>query len=170
MSNQSNETLARSPKDGTIATGSEGLVGVFRTLADQHDAVAAMFAQFQKTPEARALLWPQLRRELVAHEHSEVRELFPVLREREELRALADHHDDEARGLDAVIRRLDTLDVQSDEWAEQFQELVRTVTYHAKEEEEKKIFPLAQRALGEARAMALDPIVAAARQDLLASN
>jgi hemerythrin superfamily protein len=170
MSNQTNETLARGPKDGTVAGGADGLLGVFRTLADQHDAVAAMFAKLAETPEARAMLWPELRRELVSHEHSEVRELFPVLRQVEELRALADHHDDEARGLDAMIRRLDTLDVQSDEWAEQFQELVRTVTYHAKEEEEKKIFPLAQRALGEPRALELDAKVALARQQILEGN
>jgi hypothetical protein len=66
---------------------------VFQTIADQHDAVAALSAQLMAIPDSRAILWPQIRRELVSHEHSEVRELFPVLRQLEEICALADRHD-----------------------------------------------------------------------------
>jgi hemerythrin superfamily protein len=147
--------------------GTGGLVGVFQTLANQHDQVAAMFEQLEGQPESRALLWPQLRRELVSHEHSEVRELYPVLRQFEETRKLADHHDEEARDLDALIARLDSANIQSEQWGELFEQLVAIVIHHAKDEEEATIFPAAQKAIGEARAIELDAKVAAAKQQFM---
>jgi hemerythrin superfamily protein len=160
----------RAPQGNTGRAGADGLVGVFRTLAEQHDQVAALFEQLQEQPESRALLWPQLRRELVSHEHAEVRELYPVLRQLAATRALADHHDDEARELDAMISRLDTLDIQSDDWTTLFDALVDTVIHHAKDEEEAKIFPAAQQALGEPRAIELDAKVLAAKQQLMETH
>lgn len=170
MPNQMKDTKTRTAKDGGAPIGTDGLVGVFQTLADQHDAVAKLFAQVMDSPDSRAMLWPQIRRELVSHEHSEVRELYPVLRQLDETRALADHHDEEARQLDAMIAQLGTLDIQSDAWLHQFKKLVETVTHHAKDEEEAKIFPVAQRAIGEARAIELDAKVALAKQQLGDSN
>ena len=125
-----------------------------------------MLAQLQQDPSSRALQGPLVRRELVSHEHSEVRELYPVLRQHEALRALADHHDEEARELEALIGRLDTLDIRTDAWGEVLDVLVRTVLSHAKEEEEQKIFPAAQQAIGEARAIDLEAKVLLAKQQL----
>lgn len=142
------------------------LVGVFHTLAEQHSQVAEMLARLQQDASTRAVQWPLVRRELVSHEHSEVRELYPVLRQYEATRAFADHHDAEARELDALIGRLDTVDIQSDTWGEVFDTLVRTVLHHAKEEEEAKIFPAAQEAIGESRAIELDAKVLLAKQQL----
>jgi len=144
----------------------DGLLGVFSTLAEQHNQVAAMLAQLQQDPSTRDAQWPMVRRELVSHEHSEVRELYPVLRQYEALRALADHHDEEARELDALIGRLDTLDIDSNEWGDVLDTLVTTVLHHAKEEEEQNIFPAAQEAIGEARAIELDAKVQLAKQQL----
>jgi hemerythrin superfamily protein len=170
MPNRSHDPMPITANQGNPMKGSEGLVGVFRTLADQHDQVAKLFDQLKATPEARATIWPQLRRELVSHEHSEVRELYPVLRQLDETRVLADHHDEEARELDALIHRLDSLDLQSDKWSQLFDQLVKTVLHHAKAEEEAKIFPVAQQVLGKARAIELDAKVRAAKQQLAAAS
>jgi len=148
----------------------EDLVGVFRTLADQHEEVAAMFDELRDTPESSAILWPQIRRELVSHEHAELRELYPLLRQFDETRDLADHHDEEAAELDALISRLDSLDAGTNEWIQLFGELVETVTHHAKEEEEAKIFPIAQSVIGEARAVELDAKLLATKQQLMATH
>jgi hypothetical protein len=142
----------------------DGLVGVFATLADQHAQVAAMLAQLQQEPATRPVLWPAVRREMVAHEHSEVRELYPVLRQYEETRAFADHHDDEARELDALIGRLDMMNPSSEAWGQVLELLASTMLHHAKEEEEGKMFPVAQRVLGEARAIELDAKVLETKQ------
>jgi len=152
------------------ARRSDDLIGVFSTLAEQHSEMAAMLAQLQQDPSSRALQWPLVRRELVSHEHSEVRELYPALRQYEALRALADHHDEEARELDALICRLDTMDVRSDAWGEVLDVLTQTVLHHAKEEEEQTIFPAAQQAIGEARAIELDAKLVLAKQQLAAQQ
>jgi len=171
MPNRTNETGAKTARKGAPhKPGAEGLLGVFQTLADQHDEVAAMFDQLKGQPESRAILWPQLRRELISHEHCEVRELFPVLRQFEETRALADHHDEEARDLDAMIARLDTLDIQSEAWTALFDELVTTVVHHAKDEEEAQLFPVAQRVIGKPRAIELEAKVLAAKRQLMETH
>jgi hypothetical protein len=151
----------------TPQNDSDELIGVFRFLADQHDDAATLFGQLLEAPESRALLWPQIRRALVAHEHGEVRELYPVLRQLEELRGLADHHDEEARALDGLIAGLDAVELQSPEWLHAFEGLVATVKHHAKAEEEAKIFPLAQRALGKARALELEAKLRDATQQIV---
>src|SRR5262249_48663483 len=73
----------------------EGLTGVFRTLAEQHGEVAAMLKRLQSKPEKKAELWPEIRRELLSHERGEIREVYPVLRQHVQTRALAEHHDQE---------------------------------------------------------------------------
>jgi len=168
MTGRMTKTPTKSSRGKAPATGA--LVGVFDTLAAQHDQVAAMFGKIQDQPLSRAVVWPARRRVLVAHEHGEVRELYPVLRQFEETRALADHHDQEALELDALIGRLDTVDVQSDAWTTLFKQLVETVLHHAKDEEEAKIFPIAQRVLGEVRAVELDAKVLLAQQKLVESH
>jgi hemerythrin superfamily protein len=170
MPNRVNETPAGTTRKADAMEGSEELVGVFRTLADEHDQVAALFHQLQQTPESSALLWPQIRRELVSHEHAEVRELYPLLRQFDETRDLADHHDQEAAELDALITRLDSMNVGTDEWIQLFDELVETVTQHAKEEEEAKIFPTAQSVIGEARAVELEAKLLATKQKLMETH
>lgn len=144
----------------------DGLVGVFAILADQHTQVAQLLAQLQQEPATRPILWPAVRREMVSHEHSEVRELYPVLRQFDALRAFADHHDEEARELDALICRLDKLHPSSELWGEVLDVLVTTLLHHAKEEEEQKMFPAAQQAIGEARALELGVKVLAVKETL----
>lgn len=162
MPTRTTDTLSSTPP--AAARTGDRLIGVFSTLAEQHRQVAAMLAQLQQDPASRALQWPAVRRELVSHEHGEVRELYPVLRQYEELRAFADRHDEEARELEALIGRLDTLDVQSAAWGDVLDVLVSTVLHHAKDEEEREIFPAAQNAIGEARAIELDAKVLLAKQ------
>jgi hypothetical protein len=159
------ETTSSDPPSSEPRRG-DRLVGVFATLAKQHSQAAAMLAQLQEDASSRAVGWPVVRRELVSHEHSEVRELYPVLRQYEQTRAFADHHDEEARELDALIGRLDTLDVRSDAWGQVLDTLIDTMLHHAKDEEEHKIFPAAQAAIGEARAIELDAKVLLAKQQL----
>jgi hemerythrin superfamily protein len=136
----------------------EGLTGVFKTLAEQHGEVASLLERVRGTPEKRAELWPVIRRQLLAHERGEVRELYPVLRMYDTTAELADHHDYEARELEQMIGRLDLLPILSEAWGAQLDRLADTVLHHA-DEEETKIFPFAQEVLGEARTEELDRTV-----------
>lgn len=146
----------------------EGLVGVFRTLTEQHGEVTALLKRVRGNPEKRRELWPQIRMELISHERGEVHEVYPVLRNHPDTRDLADLHDDEARELEQMIEKLDTAPIDSDAWGALFDQLTNTVIEHATEEE-RDIFPAAQQALGEQRAEQLDAKFLLAKQQIAAA-
>ena len=143
----------------------EGLRGVFRTLAQQHGEVSALLKRVEHDADKRRDLWPTIRVELLSHERAELRELFPVLRQHEATRALADHHDADAREMERMIARLEKLDIESEAWGTLFSELTDAVVAHAGEEEQV-IFPVAQQAIGEVVADDLDRKVLAAKRQL----
>lgn len=141
-------------------------VGVFATLVQEHREADAMLQALLAEPRDAPTLWPQLRAALVSHEQGEVRELFPTLRADDVLRELADHHDAEARFLDQLISQLDTLPLTSAQWLEVATRLAATVRDHVAEEE-SQMFPVAQKALGEARAVEIDGRYVDAKAKLL---
>ena len=144
----------------------EGLTGVFKTLAEQHGEVAAMLKRLQSKPEKKAELWPEIRRELLSHERGEIREVYPVLRQHVQTRALAEHHDQEAAEMERLIEQLDT--ATADDWRRLFDQLTDTVIHHANEEE-NSIFPKAQEAIGDQAAKELEARFLSAKQQLMAS-
>jgi hemerythrin superfamily protein len=132
-----------------------GLVGVFKTLAEQHGEVAALLERARTSDEKFTQLWPTIRRELLSHEKAELREVYPVLRARDATRALAEHHDAEASELEQMITNLDALAIGSPARRELYHRLVDMVLHHAREEE-SDIFPKAQDAIGKPEAAALE--------------
>lgn len=132
-----------------------GLVGVFKTLAEQHGEVTALLESARLSDDKFTRLWPTIRRELLSHEQAELREVFPVVRAHEATRQLADHHDAEAAEIEQLIASIDQLMLGSPERRELFQRLIDTVVDHAREEE-SDIFPKAQDAIGKTEAQALD--------------
>ena len=141
----------------------DGLHGVFRTLAEQHGEVSAMLKRLQDKPEKRAELWPEIRRELMSHERAEMREIYPVLRQHPQTRALAEHHDQEAAELERLIERIDA---QTVDWRTLYDELVDAVVHHANEEE-NEIFPKAQEAIGDKAARDLEARFLAAKKQVM---
>jgi hemerythrin superfamily protein len=130
----------------------EGLVGVFSTLAEQHAEVKVLLKRLQAAPDRRGELWPEIRRDLLAHERAEIREVYPALRGHTETMALAEHHDEEAAEIEDLIMDIDE---GERDWQALFDELVRVVQRHATEEE-KEIFPTVQKVIGDAVARQLD--------------
>jgi hemerythrin superfamily protein len=141
----------------------EGLTGVFKTLAEQHGEVAAMLKRLQSKPEKKAELWPDIRRELLSHERGEMREVYPVLRQHVQTRALAEHHDQEAAEMERLIERIDSS--MADDWRPLFNQLVDAVIHHANQEE-NEIFPRAQEAIGDKAAKDLEPRFLAAKKQI----
>ena len=114
----------------------KGLSGVFKTLAEQHEEVSALMkrAKASSDPDKRADLWGKIRLELISHERGELREVYPVLRESEETRDIAQHHDKEAKELETLIGQVEEADPHTKEWASKFDKLVEMVEHHASEE------------------------------------
>jgi len=137
-----------------VKATAKGIVGVFKTLMEQHGEVSALIRRVQKDAGKRADLWPQIRRELLSHERGELRVVYPALRERAETRELADRHDAEATSLEGQIAAVDQEPTDSTAWAEAFDRLVELVQAHVTFEE-NEVFPAAMAALGDNRARAL---------------
>ncbi len=126
------------------------LTGIFKTLTEQHRELLALLEREDIIEQ-----WPLIRVELLSHERAEVRELYSVLREHAGLESIADHHDADAKEIEAMIHHLDAMEVASPAWARLFGQLADSVIEHALAEEQG-IFPIAQRALGEARSLEID--------------
>ncbi len=141
---------------GGVRAGRTGLVGVFRTLSEQHGEAGALCDRIKKHPEKRHHLWQQLRVSLLSHEKAELLEVFPVIR-RHGGEAIADHHEAEATQLEQMIIQLDAMDYHESEWMPMFAQITSSVLQHA-HEEERDLFPEAQRLIGEPLAKELDRI------------
>jgi hypothetical protein len=140
-----------------------GLVGVFKTLSEQHGEAGALLRRIKDDPNKRAELWPTAREALLSHEHGELDAVYPELSLHAETRPLALEHAREADELAATIEQIDALPFDSLAWEDTFDSLVAKVEMHV-EEEEKTIFPRAQKVIGDARAHALDPMFRAAQR------
>jgi hemerythrin superfamily protein len=128
----------------------EGLSGVFRRLAQEHGEVTALLMRVKHSsdPKVRSTLFATIKKELLAHEKSELKAVYPVLLEHPDTQQIAAHHNQEAAQLEQMITELAALDAGDASWQAKFEALADTVQHHATEEEEQ-IFPQAQRVLGE---------------------
>jgi hemerythrin superfamily protein len=144
----------------------DGLVGVFKTLAEQHAEVKVLLRKLQDNPEMKAELWPDIRRNLLSHEKAELNEVYSVLRVHAPTAELADHHDEEAAEMQGLIDEIETAD--SETWQMLYDELVDSVSFHAAEEE-KEIFPKAQQVIGDKVAKQLDELFLAAQKQIAAA-
>lgn len=148
----------------------EGVHGVFKTLMEQHGEVSALLRRCKAADDdqKRADLWPKIRSELLSHERAEIQVVYPALRGYDALRELSDEHDRDADELERQIRRLDGIEIGSDEWGAQFDELVNLFDAHVKLEE-SDIFPKADDVIGEDRADELDSEFISAKQSVMAT-
>lgn len=136
--------------------GLKGLNGIFRALAAEHGQVEILLKRLAKTtdPGARAELFPTIRKELLAHERSEMVVLYPALRHHPETRNLADDHNRDALGMERMLDELHAMEFGSEDWGVRFEALIEMVESHARQEE-NEVFPAGQKAIGQERAEAL---------------
>jgi hypothetical protein len=126
-----------------------GLTGVFVHLAREHGEVTALLLRVQASsdPELRALLFPQIRAELLSHEKGELAEVYPMFDRFPELERFTGRHNADADKLEAIIAELSAMPYTDAGWPARFRDLVQAVSRHATEEE-NEMFPVASRVLG----------------------
>lgn len=124
----------------------EGLDGVFRHLVREHGEVSALLLRLKASsdPKVRSELWPTIRKELLAHEQGEKREVYPAFRSEADTQSMADEHDKDAADLEEAIDELTATAVDSDDWQPTLDRLIQLVQEHVREEEEV-YFPIADR-------------------------
>ncbi|HEV8547396.1 MAG TPA: hemerythrin domain-containing protein [Polyangiaceae bacterium] len=137
-------------KTANVEARLKGLKGVFAKLAEQHHEAGALLKSAEGSNDftKRRELWQEVRKALVSHEQGELLELYPVLEGYDATREIARRHADHAGELEALIREVDSIGVQSDAWRPAIGRLIAKVQEHV-EREETDFFPRAQEALGE---------------------
>jgi hypothetical protein len=136
---------------------------VFQTLAKQHGEAAALIDRVKNDAGKREALWPKIKVALVSHEKGELAAVYPALDRFAELKEFVAQHGREAKELEDMINRLDSMSIETDAWMSLFETLGDTVLAHATEEE-NEIFPVAMNAIGVDRAKDLDDKFQAAQK------
>ncbi|MCA9646567.1 MAG: hemerythrin domain-containing protein [Polyangiaceae bacterium] len=137
------------PEHKFVGATSQPFVGIFKTLVAEHRDLASMIKRLAAAEDAkaRAEIFPKLRDQLVAHEQGEMDLLYPLLRERGLTYGLAEQHDRSARKLEVIVGCLSGYSFSNPQWSETAQTLLEVFVQHV-EEEEERVFALAQEALG----------------------
>jgi hemerythrin superfamily protein len=122
-----------------------GYPGIFHHLAGEHAEVSTRMKRVAGTMEiqVRQELFPDIRRQLLAHARGEERVFYPVLRELPELQGLVAQCLDDHAELEQYLNRLDVKDKSTKHWGDLFEEMVRAVEAHVAREEQE-LFPRAR--------------------------
>ncbi len=130
------------------AAAMKGEHGIFRRLKEEHAAVSMMMKRISAATdgEKRRELFIEMKRELLSHAKGEEREVYTVFQNIEATSDLVPDSIEDHRAIEQGLDQLSSMDFASEEWAENFEELVRDVEDHV-ETEENEVFPLAQTAI-----------------------
>lgn len=149
----------------------KGLGGVFRKLSQEHGEVTALLMRVKRSSdvEVRKSLFPDIRRELLAHEKGEMEVVYPAFRQHPELVSIAQEHDKEAGQMEQVIQQLSATEYADESWGRMFDRLVDLVVHHATEEE-NEFFPKASRVMTDEEPDVLEKRYLDAKKAILASK
>ena len=120
---------------------------VFQMLASDHRSAERLFERLGTGTDAhdKRTLFKQLQRELDAHAQIEEEIFYPALRH-DGADTLLDDSLAEHAAMKRTMTQMDSLDVDSEAWRSQLDELSRSVSHHV-HEEENRLFPRAQEVL-----------------------
>jgi len=131
----------------------KGETGILRHLAEEHGEVSALMKRVARTAESSKLreeLFPEIRRNLLAHAKAEEREFYPALEKDPDLAALVDQSLDEHREVEGMLEELASKNKATKTWLTSFKKMMRAVEAHV-DLEEHEVFPLAAELLSDAQ-------------------
>jgi hemerythrin superfamily protein len=123
-----------------------GYPGIFRHLAGEHAEVAALMKRVAATSEdsdARQELFPEMRKNLLAHAHGEEQTFYPALRKFPEIEPLVMECLREHKHIEEYLEQLHAGDKTSPAWLDRFEQMMTAVESHV-EREENELFPKAR--------------------------
>ncbi|MFW6094224.1 MAG: hemerythrin domain-containing protein [Pseudomonadota bacterium] len=123
-----------------------GYPGIFHHLAGEHAEVSALMQRVAaSSPDSnvRDELFPEIRRNLLAHAHGEEEEFYPRLREHTEIEPLVRQCLQEHEQVEHFLEQLDAEEKSTDTWQGRFREMMQAVESHV-EREENELFPKAK--------------------------
>jgi hemerythrin superfamily protein len=149
----------------------KGLGGVFRKLSQEHGEVTALLMRVKRSTdvEVRRHLFPDIRRELLAHEKGETEVVYAAFRQYPELVKIADEHKAEADQIEQIIQQLSSTDYGDASWSRTFDRLADLVVDHASREE-NDYFPKAARAMPDQEPDELEKRYLEAKKNIMATK
>lgn len=147
--------------------GKSELTGVFKHLTQEHKRVSEHLNRLKSATDSnkKRELFAKVRKELLAHEQGEKREVYPVLLENSTTSSIVDEHEQDAKKLEECLNGMQ--DVDGSDWSSKLDELISLVEKHV-EKEEKDYFPKAQKVFGD-RAVEMQSKFERAKQNAMNS-
>jgi hemerythrin superfamily protein len=139
---------------------------VIDLIMNDHREVERMFAQLTDDPSTRPTLLPVLTTLLVAHSRAEESEVYTVARDEAGIADDVEHSQEEHLEADQLLKKLAETSPDSPGFDSALAELVKAVTHHIEEEEEKVLPGLAE-GLDEKRLLEVGEAFASTRAERL---
>jgi hemerythrin superfamily protein len=117
-------------------------------LEDDHTKVMGLFKEFEKAraDDRKRELYETIKQELINHTTVEQEIFYPACQEDQEedvAEAIEEHH-----VIEDLLHELEAYGPSDEEFDAKMAVMMENVEHHAKEEEEKKMFPRAKKDLG----------------------
>ena len=129
---------------------------IYTYLKKDHKKVADLMDQViaSKNPNERKELFDTIKEELTLHADSEEATFYKAIEQATRSKSVheqMDHADEEHAEIRDYLETLESIDIATEEWIEQFGEFKHSVTHHV-DEEEGDIFEKAKKYLTDAQA------------------
>jgi len=126
-----------------------GYPKIFHHLSAEHTEVSTLLKRVAGSPDdldLRQELFPEIRKNLLAHAHAEEQEFYPVLRDFADLKTLVAQCMEEHKRIEAYMDELEANNIGDKMWVALFERMVDAVQQHVAREE-NDLFPRASELL-----------------------
>ena len=125
-------------------------MNVFELLKTDHKKVSGIFEKLEPTTEravkTREELFTKLKEELDLHAHIEETIFYPAIKQEAETRAITLEGFEEHHVIKTLLKELEAMSVESEQWTAKLKVLQENVEHHV-EEEEGEMFKSAREVL-----------------------
>lgn len=145
-------------KTKSAAKALQGYPGIFRHLAAEHAELSILMKRVVNSPDdtnVREELFPEIRKNLLAHAHAEEEQFYPILFSFPELEPIVSQCAEEHQAVEECLIELEATDKREPAWIQTFEEMVKAIEVHV-EREEKDLFPKAAELLTKDQAEDMD--------------
>ena len=115
-------------------------MNAFELLKQDHEKVSGIFEQLEPTTEravkTREELFTKLKQELDIHAHIEETIFYPAIKREAETREIVLEGLEEHHVIKTLLKELEPVSVESEQWAAKLKVLKENVEHHVEEEEE----------------------------------
>lgn len=128
-------------------------MNIFDAIRTDHETqrtIVDLLVETEGASDGRTELFERLRTELEAHAGAEERHFYVPLMEYDETQDNARHSVAEHHELDEYLEQLSSYDMSAPQWLITARELRERLLHHL-DEEEREVFPVAGRVLGDAQ-------------------